>query len=419
MKSYILEEENRKYLVYEPDNDDTLDKVAMGMLENNEIDGLIPFTINGIDDKIIVRYDVTGLSQFSEMLGDCLKKEKILDVLEQILDVYSEVEKYLIESESIILDYEKIFYKKENGKLFFVVSPVAGKNTGNPELKVFLKNYICQVRFDSTENCDYIGKMLGYLNSSSVFSVTDFKYILDSQFESKHQEAISEKITVSESEEIHVPEYTIKKPQYEEEPAEKFADIASEVIDEPENDPEQSFKIPLDSFADDEEDDDENKSKKGLFSMFFKEKDSKNKNKSRKKDDDTDDKFKVDFCDKDGEIISEMTDENATVCIRGNHGREKASFLLRIKNNERIFIKKNNFKIGTEKKSVDYCITDNTAVSRMHAKIVKKNDIYFIVDNNSTNHTYLNDHAIKENFEMRLQDKSRIKLADEEFVFYM
>ena len=89
------------------------------------------------------------------------------------------------------------------------------------------------------------------------------------------------------------------------------------------------------------------------------------------------------------------------------------------KNNERIFIKKNNFKIGTEKKSVDYCITDNTAVSRMHAKIVKKNDIYFIVDNNSTNHTYLNDHAIKENFEMRLQDKSRIKLADEEFVFYM
>lgn len=418
MKSYILEEENRKYLVYEPDNNDTLDKVAMGMLENNEIDGLIPFTINGIDDKIIVRYDVTGLSQFSEMLGDCLKKEKILDVLEQVLDVYSEVEKYLIESESIILDYEKIFYNKENGKLFFVVSPVAGKNTGNPELKVFLKNYICQVRFDSTENCDYIGKMLGYLNSSSDFSVTDFKYILDSQFESKHQEAMPEKITVSESDEIHVPEYTIKKPQYEEEPEEKFADIASEVIDEPENDPEQSFKIPLDSFADDE-DDDENKSKKGLFSMFFKEKDSKNKNRSRKKDDDGDDKFKIDFCDKDGEIISEMTDENATVCIRGNHGKEKASFLLRIKNNERIFIKKNNFKIGTEKKSVDYCITDNTAVSRMHAKIVKKNDIYFIVDNNSTNHTYLNDHAIKENFEMRLQDKSRIKLADEEFVFYM
>ena len=71
MKSYILEEENRKYLVYEPDNDDTLDKVAMGMLENNEIDGLIPFTINGIDDKIIVRYDVTG----SEI---ALKKKKYL-----------------------------------------------------------------------------------------------------------------------------------------------------------------------------------------------------------------------------------------------------------------------------------------------------------------------------------------------------
>lgn len=426
MKSYILEEENKKYLVFEPDTADSIDKVAMGMLENNEIAGLISFTMGGIDDRIIIRYDVTGLVQVSEILGECMKKEKIINILAQILDIYSGVEKYLIEPESIILDYEKIFYKKDDGKLYFIITPVLDRNLGNPELKVFLKNFICQLRFDSTENCDYIGKMLGYLNSDSVFSVEDFRYVLDLQ---GTKQPVSEPVEEIEAEpvinedkpkenEIHIPDYTINKPQYEEKKkVSKKVDIASEVIDEPEKDPEQNFKIPMDFYADDEEE--ENKSKKGLFSMLFKEKEPKSKNKSKKKENDSAEEYSVDFCDKNGDIIPDGPDENATVCIRGNHGKERPSFLLRTKTNERIFIRKNNFKIGTEKKSVDYCITDNTAVSRMHASIVKKNDIYFIVDNHSTNHTYLNDKAIKENSEVKLLNKSRVRLADEEFVFYI
>jgi len=68
---------------------------------------------------------------------------------------------------------------------------------------------------------------------------------------------------------------------------------------------------------------------------------------------------------------------------------------------------------------VDYYISDNNAVSRTHADIVSKEDAYFIIDNNSTNHTYLNEHMIKSLSEMKLQDKSRIRLANEEFIFYL
>ena len=101
-------------------------------------------------------------------------------------------------------------------------------------------------------------------------------------------------------------------------------------------------------------------------------------------------------------------------------GREskKKSFLLRLKNNEKIFLNGDSLRIGTEKKSVDYCIKDNCAVSRVHAEIIHKDDSYYLVDNDSTNHTFLNEQKIKSKYEMKLQNKSRIRLADEEFIFY-
>ena len=119
----------------------------------------------------------------------------------------------------------------------------------------------------------------------------------------------------------------------------------------------------------------------------------------------------VQYCDSNGEIVS----ENDTVLL---NERRKKTFLLRVSNNEKIIIRGNRLRIGTEEKSVDYCIADNCAVSRMHAEIIHRNNSYFIVDNNSTNHTFINEQEIRSKREMKLQSKSRIKLADEEFIFY-
>ena len=46
--------------------------------------------------------------------------------------------------------------------------------------------------------------------------------------------------------------------------------------------------------------------------------------------------------------------------------------LIRKKNNERITITKAVFKIGKERRKVDYCISDNTNISRSHADVVFK-----------------------------------------------
>ena len=93
--------------------------------------------------------------------------------------------------------------------------------------------------------------------------------------------------------------------------------------------------------------------------------------------------------------------------------------LIRTKNNERINLDKPVFRIGKEKSYVDYFIGDNTAISRSHANIISRDGEYFVVDTNSTNHTYVNGGMIQSNVETKISHDTKIRLANEEFTFKM
>lgn len=91
--------------------------------------------------------------------------------------------------------------------------------------------------------------------------------------------------------------------------------------------------------------------------------------------------------------------------------------LIRLKTNEKVFINKPVFRIGKEKSYVDYFISDNTAISRSHVNILVRDGEYFIVDTNSTNHTFVNETMIQSNVETIISHGDKIRLANEEFEF--
>lgn len=92
-------------------------------------------------------------------------------------------------------------------------------------------------------------------------------------------------------------------------------------------------------------------------------------------------------------------------------------YLVRLKNGEKVLIDKPRFRIGKEKSYVDYFIGDNTAISRSHADIIVKGDSYFLVDLNSTNHSFVNGAVLQGNAEIQIKNGNRIRLANEEFDF--
>ncbi len=91
--------------------------------------------------------------------------------------------------------------------------------------------------------------------------------------------------------------------------------------------------------------------------------------------------------------------------------------LLRVKNGQRIIVNAVEFVMGREAASCAFCILDNNAVGRTHAKIVVRGDKTFLVDMKSRNGTYLNGVRVNPQEENELKNGDRIRLASEEFEF--
>lgn len=73
--------------------------------------------------------------------------------------------------------------------------------------------------------------------------------------------------------------------------------------------------------------------------------------------------------------------------------------------------------MGKERSYVDYFIGDNTAISRSHADFIIRDGKYYIVDKNSTNHTFVNGIMIQSNVETAITHGDIIRLANEDFEF--
>ena len=98
---------------------------------------------------------------------------------------------------------------------------------------------------------------------------------------------------------------------------------------------------------------------------------------------------------------------------------DPAPYFIRMRTGERINIDKAEFKIGRKASEVDYAISDNTDISRVHCVIVKDRGVCFISDNNSTNGTYINGQRLNEGEKRFLTNGVVVLLGNEEFVYHI
>ena len=116
--------------------------------------------------------------------------------------------------------------------------------------------------------------------------------------------------------------------------------------------------------------------------------------------------------------ILSQTISGATGLLKGNVNVPKVNpYLIRVNTDERIMITKQNFKLGKASMGVDYSVKGNGAVSRVHAVITNKDGIYYIRDNKSTNHTFVNGKTLEDGENELLTQDCKIVLGDEEFIF--
>ncbi len=112
--------------------------------------------------------------------------------------------------------------------------------------------------------------------------------------------------------------------------------------------------------------------------------------------------------------------ETVTSLVRDNavQGVKIVPRFIRTKTGENIYITKPQFIIGKSKLHADYAIENNTAVSREHCIIERElSGANYILDNNSTNGTYVNGMKLEAGRAQLLTDGTKVRLGDEEFIF--
>lgn len=88
-------------------------------------------------------------------------------------------EDYMIAIESLVLDLNYIFIDVSTCEVSLICLPVQRENAEPFDVNAFFKNIMFSTHFDQTENGDYIAKIINFLNAYPVFSISDFKMLID------------------------------------------------------------------------------------------------------------------------------------------------------------------------------------------------------------------------------------------------
>ncbi len=114
-----------------------------------------------------------------------------------------------------------------------------------------------------------------------------------------------------------------------------------------------------------------------------------------------------------------LNDDGAgeTTILGGSSAGVPSGILMNLKTGDRIVINKPEFSIGKERSRVDFCISDDSSVSRLHLKIKVRAGVCYVVDMGSKNGTYLNGSRLTPNQESVIRNGDRLKISQLEFEF--
>ena len=526
------------YLVYQIAGSDKIDTMSLGMITNNKIAGIVPTVFTQLDADKFIKYNVTSRITAKEFLTGIVNKKRLLGVFSGITRAILSAEEYMIDVSNLLIDLDYIYTDVSSCETTLICLPVISKNNENVDFGMMFKKILFSTQFDQTENCDYVAKLINYLNSTPVFSITDFDRLLtetmnDEILQSQTESYVPAQAAVQMNEAVQPQEFSTQETRMSQQSAMQPQSMQPQPM-QPQPLPQQPMqhnvlpqpvKPQMSAQAGTEgsgqisvppaqgDPNEKEMSLFGLLTHYSKEnKEIYNRQKAQKKaakENPVDSNINMpnqEFAipgqapqsmsksvpsqqnqqfmpkpvssqqnqqfmpkpapsqqmpkasqmsvqsnptqpkpvfSKSAPVSNPSVPQNILqqMPVTGNFGETTvlgaavaagettvlgaaqaqivSPYLLRLKNNERIQLSKPVFRIGKERSYVDYFISDNTAVSRSHANILIKGTEFYIVDTNSTNHTYVNGNMLQSNVETKLEHGSKVRLANEEFEFFM
>lgn len=345
-------------------------------INTGQIPGLLRAELIRKGSTFKLVYNISGFISLREFLLNPLGKQSFARLLNNILNNLKALQRAYYNYQFILMDMNAAMVNPTTQQVSFVYVPITFYESGT-SLKEFLLSIIQCCSFKPGENTDYVREYIRILNAGINFSVFDLEeYIKSLNVDGQVAEQVKKcsrcgtpiqanvnfcsscgmkvsGVQVENVQGVYDPARVIAKPQQKQQPQPQ---------EQPRQDPARSTTP----------------------NHYF----------------DT--------------IAHSVVNEQSPAAVVT---QRRNAYLTRCKTGEQLPVSAESFRIGKDPFNCEYCIRDNSAISRCHAIIKLANGRWYITDLNSTNKTYINDQAIGPYMDTELNDGMRIKLANEIFVF--
>ncbi len=482
--------DKEQFLTYDVDNEAVLDEEVLDFLEDEEPKGLVPIIFEEGEECDAFSYDVTDKIHLCELSNQEINAEMVLRVMRGLVLSFIDMGEYRVPLSYLVLNRNYIYINSDY-EVEFICIPLE-EMQGEVDLNMFLRNFVASLRFESSENGDYVARLLSYINNTAIFNLRNMLALVEDLMDAygveipedtsadiyvDYQEvedeeeldevAVAEEDTLATEELIEeVAEEEVNSTEEQEENLETEGLSSEEVVESEEivdESAEEETVLPEEEAVDEEveeqvaepepvvpeiEDEVEEVVQKKSKKTTFKTKETtaptvvmeddfdefvaqREKEEQEAQHEESGLKIRknikvnrasvVKSNQEEIKEVEESTETNETVVpVKKAVDVPKANpYLIRVNTEERIMITKQTFKVGKASMGVDYTVKGNGAVSRVHAVITCKDDVYYIKDNKSTNHTVVNGKILEEGENQALTNDCKIVLGDEEFVFKM
>lgn len=356
-------------------------------------------------DNEVFYYNITNKMSLRKYMALGLNQKKLFYLIERLIDAELCFIESGINPQYMMYDADLVLVDKDTQEITFIYVPATDHGLMYRPLKAFIKEILANAVYDEMENLDYVGRLITYINKNKVLDIDALPAVLadirDSQKNLSRmtahgavamvKAAVAEVAAVTAADE-EAEAFAVKEPVQE----------AMPDVQLPQKEEEKMNVDDLSISGIDMLDEHEAKAEEAIPDISFEI--------TEPEEEKTEEKA--------GEMPeAPVQADDEKIAIREVPVEQKKyPYLVRSKNQEIITIDKDEFKLG-KIPGADYMLSDNPAVSRMHAIIHNVDNTYYICDNYSTNATYLNDERLEPGKNYLLMNGVKVRLANDEFTY--
>ena len=347
------------------------------MINTNVLPGGIPINFEQKGRAFQLTYNLTGLTVLKEYLRSPFNKDTFAALIKDILDKYENLQKNVFNQQNVLLDLEHVFVNPATREIFYIYVPIQFYQNQN-NMKQFFLSIVQNCTFAAGEDNSYVSQYIQVLNENMNFSLFEFKRFIESLIGEKKMVLCPKCSTNIEEGSVFCPNCGTRLLREKKYQRSIYAPMSEEHREDV--NVQQRKTMDYESILN---------GTQGLSNAEP---------------------------ERLASIVGELG--SGTTVLNSQHQTNTPRQAVLIDSmGRRISITKAYFVVGKSSGAADYRIAGNSAISRRHMAIIRKNDQFFIEDLHSTNKTFLNDNLLAPEVEMPLQSGDVVKLANVKMQF--